>query len=71
MYCFQDKVLIGFSMESSDFPTINEKTVETIENRAYNFYNHLGIDIKPKLWLSSFIILSLICINSIYFFLYY
>lgn len=43
-------------MENSDFPTINEKTVETIENRAYNFYKHLGIDIKPKLWLSSFVI---------------
>lgn len=50
MYCFQDKVLIGLSRENSDEVTINEKTVKMLEERAYSFYKHVGLDAKPKLW---------------------
>jgi hypothetical protein len=49
MYCFQDKVLIGLSRENSDEVTINEKTVKMLEERAYSFYKHVGLDAKPKL----------------------
>lgn len=49
MYCFKDKILIGLSRERSEEVSINEETVKMLEQRAYNFYKHVGLDVKPKL----------------------
>lgn len=49
MYCFKDKILIGFSQEPNEQVTIDEKTVKELEDRAFKFYKDVGLDLKPKL----------------------